>query len=125
MTFYERVERLCTDRGIKVQNREFMAFVGVSSGTITNWKQKGAEPEKISTYSKIADYFGITLDYLVGRVIEPVPPVLPNDYKKLLTLYRESDDDGKTVIMSHAIQECRRSMREKEKTDSTEESAIG
>ena len=125
MTFYERVETLCSKKGIKVQNKDFMSFIGVSSGTITNWKQKGAEPKNISTYSKIADYFEITIDYLVGRVIEPVPPVLPNDYKKLLTLYREADDAGKTVIMSHAIQECRRSMKEKEKTGSSEESAVG
>lgn len=119
MTFYERVEALCLTKGIKVQNKDFMAYIGVSSGTITNWKQKGAEPEKISTYSKIADYFGTTIDYLAGREDTKSPPVLPRDHKKLLDLFDESDDDGKTVIMGHAIQECRRSIREREKTNST------
>jgi repressor LexA len=39
--------------------------LGIASGTITNWK-KGSEPQPIKL-KKIADYFGVSVEYLRGE----------------------------------------------------------
>ena len=65
----------------------------------------------------VAQYFGVNLEYfLTGKRPE-------QDEFDLLTYFRECDRDGKRVIMGHAVEEYRRT--EKEKTDSTKESAAG
>lgn len=47
--------------------------LGISRGSVTNWK-KGKVPQ-YSTLTKIADYFGVSVDYLMGNApdekIEP------------------------------------------------------
>ncbi len=63
MTFWESFANLCAKAGKKPNpvGKE----LGVSSGTITLWK-KGTLPngEKLI---QIADYFGVSVDYLLGR----------------------------------------------------------
>ena len=47
--------------------------IGVSQGNISDWKSGRAAP-KADALLKIADYFGVSVDYLLGRtaVREPV-----------------------------------------------------
>ena len=44
MTFYERYETLCTERGMKPQTQEILDILGVTSPTISGWK-KGSSPK--------------------------------------------------------------------------------
>ena len=39
--------------------------IGLSKSTPTTWKKKGTTPQAVQL-KKIADYFGVTVDYLVG-----------------------------------------------------------
>ena len=64
MTFYERLAKLCEQRGFKPQNKAFRDAVGVSSGTITGWKN-GALP-RTEILLRLADYFSVSQDYLLG-----------------------------------------------------------
>ena len=41
--------------------------LGVTSGTLSQWASDSKTPKDIETYVKIADYFGVSLDYLIGR----------------------------------------------------------
>lgn len=61
--FFERVTELCQRKGISLSTaaRE----IGLSNSAITYWK-RGAVP-KASTVQKLADYFGVTVDYLLGN----------------------------------------------------------
>ena len=59
--YYEMFQKLCEEKGIKPGT--VSKATGVSSATLTSWKQGKYTPgpEKLQ---KIADYFGVTLDYL-------------------------------------------------------------
>ena len=61
--FWDRYFALCHSVG-KTPNGVGKEL-GVSSGTITFWK-KGKVPHH-GTLLKIADYFGVTVDYLIGQ----------------------------------------------------------
>lgn len=119
MTFYERIVILCNEKGIKPNSKELMKAAEVTSGTISNWKKKGAEPEKISTYSKIADYFGVTIDCLAGRTSIDTGI----DEVELISIFRSLDRSSVHTLMATAY-ELRDKMT-KEKTDSQDESAVG
>ena len=61
---YERLEMLLKEKGITAYR--LAQDTGVSTATLTSWKQGKyiPKPEKLQ---KIADYFGVTLDYLYGK----------------------------------------------------------
>ena len=124
MTFYQRLEKLCQNQGIKPQNKDFMTFIGVSSGTISNWKKNNAEPEKISTYSKIADYFGVTIDYLAGRMelTNNSQSDITLQEQTLLEVFRNISELDKFEVITLCMELKKKA--EKEKTDSSKESAV-
>lgn len=64
MHMYERLELLLKEKGITAY--KLAQDTGVSTATLTSWKQGKyvPKPEKLQ---KIADYFGVTLDYLYGK----------------------------------------------------------
>lgn len=49
-----------------ITNREFAQALDVSESQVSRWRGK-INPPDTTTLIKIADYFGITLDELVGR----------------------------------------------------------
>lgn len=61
MGFLERVEKLCAQRGISKRTMEL--DIGLSSGASSKWRK--AVPRG-DTIDKIAKYFGVTADYLMG-----------------------------------------------------------
>ena len=68
MNFWETYERLCAK--VNKKPTQVGRELSISSGTITQWKN-GSIPggEKLM---QIADYFGVSIDYLVGRTEESV-----------------------------------------------------
>lgn len=46
--------------------KELAAYLNVSIGTISNY-EKGVHSPDLATLCKLADYFGVTVDYLLGR----------------------------------------------------------
>ena len=60
---YEIFERLLKERGLSIA--EFSRQTGISKSTLSDWK-KGKFQLKDSKRRVIADYFGVTLDYLDG-----------------------------------------------------------
>lgn len=61
--FYSRVNDLCTEHGVKITN--VISEIGMGSGNLSKWKS-GVVP-KADTLSKLADYFNVSTDYLLGR----------------------------------------------------------
>lgn len=59
--------------------------IGLSSGTVTFWKN-GKIP-KSETLKKIADYFGVTVDYLLGA--EKAPPAEADEADELNEMLEE------------------------------------
>lgn len=87
MTFYERFEELCKRKKLRPQSDEIIKMTGVSSPSITGWKN-GSAP-KADVLARIADYFDVTVDYLLGREEEP-EKTAPVDLSSLLTPQEEA-----------------------------------
>lgn len=63
MHLIERIESLCKKHGISVRQMEADAGIGQSS--VSKWKTGAYSPALVSV-QKIAEYFSVSLDYLVG-----------------------------------------------------------
>lgn len=61
--FYSILLSLCSIKNVKITN--VVKELGISSGNLSKWKS-GVIP-KSDTLRKLADYFGVTTDYLLGR----------------------------------------------------------
>ena len=59
--FWNNYVTLCAKRG--VSPNAVAKSLSIASGTVTNWKN-GAVPQN-ATLKKIADYFNVTVDYLL------------------------------------------------------------
>lgn len=73
--FFDTFERLCEAAG-KSKNR-VATELGFSNATVTKWK-KGAVP-KGDTLQKIAEYFGVTADFLLTGEEKEKPAVTEDD----------------------------------------------
>jgi len=63
-TFSERLQELKDTRGI--MQKDVAAAIGVPLRTYQRYEYGEREPQ-LSTLVKIADFYGVTLDYLAGR----------------------------------------------------------
>ena len=65
MSFYNRLRELCESNGFPVSYlSQNIPDLNASPATISFWK-KGSAP-RTETVKKIADYFGVTPEYLLG-----------------------------------------------------------
>lgn len=62
--FYDRFKLLCGNKGVSCNKAAL--DMGLSNATPTKWKKSGATPSG-DTLNKIAGYFGVTVDYLLGK----------------------------------------------------------
>lgn len=82
-----RVRELRIAKGI--QQKELAIDLGVTQPTVSDWESGRKIPSAKST-QKLADYFGVSIDYLLGRNEKekptPIPegePLLPPEYEFL------------------------------------------
>lgn len=61
MTVFERIENLRKSKGISQGKLE--KELGFSNGSISKWKNSTPTPERLQ---KLADYFGVSMDYLLN-----------------------------------------------------------
>lgn len=90
--FFDTFKKLCDEKGVTTTKAS--AEIGFSKGSVSYWKKqwqngKDAKPDSY-TAAKIADFFGVSVDYLLGRTNDPT------DY---------SDDDlianQNSAVLSH------------------------
>ena len=67
--FFERYSALCKEHDETPNS--VAKKIGASSGSVTAWK-KGTDPRN-ATLAKIADFFGVSTDYLLGKESEKAP----------------------------------------------------
>lgn len=70
MNFISRIEELLKNR--RIQKNKMLSDLNLSVNSFTNWKNRGTVPSG-DTLQKIADYFGVTVDYLLGKEQEKKP----------------------------------------------------
>ena len=62
--FYDKYCELCKQKGISPSAAAIE--MGINKGTVSIWKSKGTTPQT-AILGKIADYFGVSVDYLLGN----------------------------------------------------------
>ena len=63
---YERIKLLAEKQKISIRKVE--EDLGFGNGTLNRWRKNTPGADKLS---KVADYFGVTTDYLLGRTDTP------------------------------------------------------
>ena len=69
-----------------INRNKLLAALGMDKNAIFNWETRGTIPSG-DVLSKLADYFGVSVDYLLGRASRPSPGSLDFGY---LREYREA-----------------------------------
>ncbi|MBQ7897616.1 MAG: helix-turn-helix transcriptional regulator [Clostridia bacterium] len=73
--FYDRVNELCSRQGMSIT--ALAVELGLSKGTPTNWK-KMTQPPRRNTLKAVADYFGVSVEYLTSEEKEKASDVKSN-----------------------------------------------
>ena len=64
MTLFERIKKLADERKISIT--QLQEDLGMSKNYLYKWNVEDANP-KIELLKKVADYFNVSIDYLIGR----------------------------------------------------------
>ena len=97
---YEIFEKLLRERGVTAY--KVAKETGIGTATLSNWKN-GKYTPKQDKMQKIADFFGVTVDYLMTGKDTAISEVsisnnnsgvddLSDDEKELIILYRKTGD---------------------------------
>lgn len=108
---YERFEELCNKKNVTAY--KVCKETGIQTSTISSWK-KGRYIPKREKMSKIASYFNVTVEYLMGEDEEPIEPtniisdgqknesVISDEEIDLLNLFRKLNEEGKSKLLDYA-----------------------
>lgn len=95
--FFDIFHALCEEKGVSC--KKAAAEIGLSNSITTKWKKTGATPGG-ETLEKVAAYFGVTTDYLLGknkvRAVELFPN--PGGIKKAPT--HDGERDGSEIMFA-------------------------
>ncbi|MBQ8943711.1 MAG: helix-turn-helix transcriptional regulator [Clostridia bacterium] len=90
----------------KISQQQLADAIGVSQQSVNKYENTGVEPD-IAVLIKIADYFSVSIDYLIGRVPAPDFAVssLTKEEKSVFSRYkllnRKEKEIVKLVIENH------------------------
>ena len=100
MTFIDKVKQLIDRDGISAN--KLFADIGLSHNTMRNWIDKGQTPSS-DTVAKIAKYFNISSDYLLGIETEKAAQgITLNDFEigdyKLSAITEYSEEEKQEFL---------------------------
>ena len=128
MVFTEKLKMLLSEKGITW--KELSETLSIGKNQFACWQEKNSLPDG-KTLKKIAEYFQVSADYLLGidiikekaMVLLDNPEIsLSSDEKWFILQLRQLEREGKVKVESCLVDELR---RQKEKTDYEDESVIG
>lgn len=94
--FFETYERLCSERGMS--DNAIAAEIGLSDSTVTSWKQ-GALPRR-PTIKKVADYFGIIIEEVMGYAQKEKPTTVSGDgLKEVIAIFSQLNPDNYAKLL--------------------------
>lgn len=93
MTFYERLQALMNSK--QLTQKQLADDLSIRQNTISDWKNKGNLPQG-ETAIKIAQYFNVSLDYLLTG--EDKNKELSPDEIELLSLYKPLSRSNKLLL---------------------------
>ena len=108
MTVYERIQELSKEHGLSV--RELGRKLDIGETTIYKWK---TQSPKLVVLEKVADYFDVSVDYLVGRTetkstqSNDLISIEKPEVRSLARRMNDFDDDELRIIVSdHRLIRC-------------------
>lgn len=96
---YSIFETLCEKSGVTPY--KIGKETGIATSTLSDWKNGKSTPKQ-DKLKLIADYFNVSVDYLMtGKESEAneIPPLMPEQFE-LLELYSKLKDEQKSAIMN-------------------------
>lgn len=94
---YEIFADLLTKKGVKATN--LAKELGIPPSTFSDWKSGKCKP-KYEKLEKIADYFGVSVEYLrTGKESKSPVPTFEPEMVDLITYYSKLSDENKKMIM--------------------------
>ena len=98
--FYDIVNNLCKER--KTTITRMAEEVGLSNAAPTSWR-KGSVP-KLGTVKKIAEYFDVPVEYLLGEESEKDNKKTPTpkgerDYLAIMNAFDKADESTREAIL--------------------------
>lgn len=111
--FYDIFKQLCNEK--RITPTKASAEIGFSKGSVSYWKRKYIAGEDVKpdsyTAEKMANYFGVSVDFLLGRATESDNLVL-NIPKKYIDA-ANGDEKMARAMMLAAERDVQRSNSEK------------
>lgn len=104
----ENIKLLRTEKGYA--QRDIAALLGVSQQAYSNYEAGRREPD-LAALCNLANIFGVTVDYLLGRddtpqpylplqsVALPAAPALTAEEQELVERFRELNPEGQTAAL--------------------------
>ena len=106
-TLYEKIIALCNEKGIK--GGKMCTDIGMSKGILTDLKMGRQAGISTANAQKIASYFGVSVDYLLGeeetkKSATVIGSGLSEAKKQLLALAEQcSEDDAEKLLQMMQI----------------------
>lgn len=95
MSIKDRIKELCSINNVSVNKLE--KTLGFATGYISKLDKSTPNTSKINM---IADYFNVTVDYLMNGEKSEVPSIaLADDYVELIDLYSKMSKENQIAIM--------------------------
>ena len=93
---YEIYQKLLDMNGVK--SADVARATGISNMTFSDWK-KGKSTPKMDKIEKIAKYFGVTTDYMMGKKSEIPSASMADNHLELIKLYSSLSEADQKAIM--------------------------
>ena len=93
---YEIYQKLLDMNGVK--SADVARATGISNMTFSDWK-KGKSTPKMDKIEKIAKYFGVTTDYMMGKKSEIPSASMADEHLELIKLYSSLSEADQKAIM--------------------------
>lgn len=98
------IKRLRNEAGIS--QKQMASVVNLSQQAVAKWESGVAEPDT-RALRVLADYFGVSVDYILGRQQEKKlaqndAGALPDDERRLLSFFENLNPEGKEKLLDYA-----------------------
>ena len=100
---YEIYEKLLKEKGLT--SYKVSKATGISQTTLSAWKHSG-NPPKIERLRKIAEFLGVSIDYLTGNTYDNEPAIIyrpkSKDISVLIETAEKLDPDKLNMLLTYA-----------------------